>query len=86
MAKLTKIAVFWRVFLLSLLVGVPAGSKKVLADEASDWARASGIGTKEAIIWYLRRHPAGDHIDEAIGVLSDIREDAAPLTRDISVY
>lgn len=88
MAKFKRTAIFWRVFLISLLVGVPTATKKAFADEGADWARASGIGTREAIIWYLRRNPAGAHIEEALALLSSMGNGpaVAPATRAIDLY
>jgi hypothetical protein len=68
MAKLTRLALFWRAFFLSMIFG----SSSVSADPEDDaaWAAARATNTPEAFYLYLSRFPAGAYVDEAVGALS----------------
>ncbi len=88
MARITKLALFWRAFLVTLIAGAPMNGNRAEANEAGDWARATSEGTKDAYIRYLRRNPAGQHIEDAINKLIGLGAVApgAPRTRDVQLY
>lgn len=67
MAKLTRLALFWRAFFLSLVFGTSAGADP--EDDAA-WAAARAADTPEAFYLYLSRFPAGIHVDAAVGALA----------------
>lgn len=91
MAKVSEFVLFWRAFLVALIVGAPSGGTRAFADDDGDWIFAQQAGTRDAYVRYLQRNPAGAHIDEAIRMILqfDINRRAAPgagMTRQLSVY
>ncbi|WP_343079641.1 hypothetical protein [Ostreiculturibacter nitratireducens] len=91
MAKVSEFVLFWRAFLVALIVGVPVGGTRVLANDDSDWAFALQAGTRDGYVRYLRRNPAGAHIDEAIRLilqfdLENAARRAGGAARQVSVY
>lgn len=69
MAKLTRLALFWRAFFLSLVFGTSASADP--EDDAA-WAAARAANTPEAFYLYLSRFPAGIHVDAAVGALAQL--------------
>lgn len=89
MAKLTKMALFWRTFLVALIAGAPVATTRANASDASDWEIAKTKNTKEAYIWYLGRNPAGEYAEEAIDFISSDGPTMATIplaTRQLQMY
>lgn len=66
MAKINRLALFWRAFFLSLFFG-----SAVSADEAENraWQSAVSQNTPNAYFNYLSRYPAGTYVDQAVNAL-----------------
>ncbi len=75
MARISKLALFWRAFLVSLIFGTPTAGNRAHADESGDWASAVDQGTFESFVWYLKRNPTGAHIEEALNNLVTLSKD-----------
>ncbi|WP_261493677.1 hypothetical protein [Albidovulum sediminis] len=72
MATVSRWIIFWRAFLVTLLFGgaaTPTGAKSSQTDEA-DWQLAQQSCSAEGYLWYLRRNPAGQHLAEAVTMLT----------------
>lgn len=88
MAKVTRWAMFLRAFFSVLLAG-SAGVRGASADEAADWAQAQQLRTADAYFQYLRRNPAGQHIDEAVQALNALGALGSPnsdRSRGVKLY
>lgn len=67
MAKLGRLALFWRAFFLTLVFGSSANA----ADEAENslWQSALSENSASAYFNYLSLYPAGDFVDQAVNAL-----------------
>lgn len=72
MATLTKWAIFMRAFMSALVAGTVYSADKAEASEQVDWTQVQRTGTPEAFFLYLRRHPRGDHVTDALAALSTL--------------
>jgi hypothetical protein len=72
MARISRWVVFWRAFVVTLVMGVPTTPGRAQVTDSADWARATQEGTAEAYYSYLRRNPTGQHIRDAIEALRGI--------------
>ncbi len=72
MAKLSKWAVFWRAFLLTLVLGSSGRAQTVDPQDLVEWQRAEETGTPDAYIGYLRMFPTGAFIEQAVTALLDL--------------
>jgi hypothetical protein len=70
MAELTRMALFWRAFFLSLLFGTSSASAD--AEDDAAWAAARAANTPEALYLYLSRFPTGAYVDEAVASLAEL--------------
>ncbi len=68
MAHLTRWALFWRAFFVTLIFG--SASQAQDAAERAAWEKARSSNTPEAIFDYLGRYPAGVYIDQAVNALN----------------
>ncbi|MCV2868713.1 hypothetical protein OEW28_08735 [Defluviimonas sp. WL0002] len=74
MAAVSRWIIFWRAFLVTLLFGSsvsPTGAQTNQTDEA-DWLLAQKSCSAEGFRWYLRRNPAGQHLAEAVTMLTTL--------------
>jgi hypothetical protein len=69
MAHVSRWLVFFRAFMITLLVGVPTSGGRAQATDGEDWSRSVQEGSAEGYYRYLRRNPTGQHIQEAIDAL-----------------
>jgi len=72
MATVSRWIIFWRAFLVTLLFGgtaTSADAKGNWTDDA-DWRLAQKSCSAEGYFWYLRRNPAGQHLVEAVTMLT----------------
>lgn len=91
MAKVSEFVLFWRAFLVALIVGAPSGGSRAFADDDGDWNFALQAGTRDGYVRYLRRNPTGAHIDEAIRNILQFDVGGGPvpgagLTRQLGLY
>lgn len=70
MAKLTRWAVFLRVFLLVLLAGQPGRAVAASAAEENAWRAAQSQNTAAGYYRYLARYPTGEYVSSAIAALA----------------
>jgi hypothetical protein len=69
MAQVSRWIVFFRAFMVTLILGVPTTGARAQATDGEDWAGSVQEGTAEGYYRYLRRNPTGQHIQEAISAL-----------------
>lgn len=72
MAKLTKWAIFLRAFLAAMVASSAYGQVEGFEDESAEWSQVQRTGTAEAYFLYLRRHPRGAYVAEAMQALEQL--------------
>ena len=83
MAKLSRWAVFLRVFLITLVAGQAGRSGAAEPPEVAAWESAASENTASAYYGYLARYPAGEFVDKAISALIEIGAIDRAATRQI---
>ncbi|WP_299196780.1 hypothetical protein [uncultured Tateyamaria sp.] len=70
MAQITRLALFWRAFFLSLIFGSTAAS----ADETENrlWQNTVSQNTPSAYFNYLSSYPAGVFVEQAVNALVNL--------------
>lgn len=84
MAKLSRWAVFLRVFLLTLVAGQAGRSGAAEPAEIKAWEMATSEGTAASYYGYLAKYPAGEYVDQAIKALMSIGAIKPEATRTIT--
>lgn len=69
MAKLTRLSLFVKVFLVALIASNPSRSVGQSASEEAEWQRALEANTAQAYHRYLSLFPAGEFVTDAIDAL-----------------
>ncbi len=69
MAKLSRWAIFLRAFFVTLIIGQPGRVGSADQAEMRDWQSAQSAGTISAYYDYLRKHPAGEYVEQALAEL-----------------
>jgi hypothetical protein len=83
-AKLSRWAVFLRVFLVTLVAGQAGRSGAAEPPEIRAWEVATTEGTAAAYYGYLAQYPAGEYVDQAIRALIAIGAIQPDATRQIT--
>lgn len=68
MARVSRLASFWKAFFLTLLGG--SFSSAATRGEIQAWESALAQNTPDAYYLYLSLYPAGDYVDDAIRALN----------------
>jgi hypothetical protein len=68
-AKISRWAIFLRVFLVTLLMGQAGRVSPASPDEENAWSTAQSLDSPAGYYRYLQFYPAGEYIEAAISAL-----------------
>ncbi|MDZ4087805.1 MAG: hypothetical protein U1E69_13510 [Tabrizicola sp.] len=70
MARVSRLASFWKAFFMALMGGTFASA--ATRGEVEAWEAALKQNTPDAFYLYLSLYPAGDYVDEAVAALGKL--------------